>query len=67
MEGLLDEYRQDKEKASVRYELFKLTGISSHKQSALELYRELFRTAPNSDNREKLEELEGHPAAHEKH
>jgi len=58
LEELLDGSRQAKEQALVHYELFKLTGTESHKQSALELYRELCRTAPNSDNREKLEELE---------
>ncbi|MDO9068741.1 MAG: tetratricopeptide repeat protein, partial [Deltaproteobacteria bacterium] len=58
MEGLLDECRQSKEQAQIIYELFKLTGIEGHKQAALELYRELCRTAPNSDNRERLEELE---------
>jgi tetratricopeptide (TPR) repeat protein len=58
MEGLLDEYRQPKEQALIHYELFKLTGTGHHKRSALELYRELCRTAPNSDNREKLQELE---------
>jgi len=67
MEGLLDEYRLPKDQARIIYELFKLTGNEVRKQAALELYRELCRTAPNSDNREKLEELEGYPATHEKH
>jgi tetratricopeptide (TPR) repeat protein len=58
LEGMLDEHRQPVEQALVHYELFKLAGSEHHKRSALDLYRELYRAAPSSDVRDKLQELE---------
>lgn len=47
------------ERASILYELFKLTGGEDYRGRARESYQELFRQSPGQEARQRLEELSG--------
>jgi tetratricopeptide (TPR) repeat protein len=56
--SLLQEARQDDERATVHYQLFKMTGYQSHRKAAFALYLKLHAKMPRHDYQVMLTELD---------
>ncbi|MBI4727608.1 hypothetical protein HY768_10405 [candidate division TA06 bacterium] len=55
---MLDEYKDDKQQASIYFQLFKLTGRQEHRAKALALLRDLQQRQPGAEIKKMLAELE---------
>ena len=45
-------------RATLFYELFKLTGRDEHREQSIEVFRNLFESTPNIQYKKKIDELE---------
>ncbi|GAK56713.1 guanylate cyclase [Candidatus Vecturithrix granuli] len=58
LEDMLQQTEDDVEVATLHYELWKMTHARDHRQTALKLYRILYKTTPNIKYKIRMEELQ---------
>jgi tetratricopeptide (TPR) repeat protein len=58
LEGMLREFTGDFQRAELHHSLYRMTGDAGHRDQALRLFRELYRSTPKAEYRERISEME---------